>query len=712
MARKLVVEVVGDASSFERSLKSANRSAQTFSKEMGRVGRGAAAGSGVFRGLGRSIAFASGGFLAFASAGHFLRESVDAARDAAVSQRSLAAQMKTSGAAFGDFRDRIEEAANGYAKLGFNSEQYIQSLTVLDRGTRNINQAMRLQGLSADIARAKGIDLSAAAQTVAKVFGGQETALRRAVPGLSKTAHGWDLIRQAQQRMAGQARAGTTAAEQFGAAWFNTQKIVGQALLPILNRLLGRLTRWLQRAGNQQKIADAFKTAADAVQSVYDAFNRLAGVVGGWKNLLAGAAGAWLGFKAAGVGAAVTVELANIAAAAGTAAAWRAALISTGWGAFAVAAGIAAAYVVTHWQKVKKFFAGLWIYLQEGFDNTALAIVEAFSHLPKFLGGGPFQRAKAALKADLKDLEAQAAKVAEATATPAKVRGPKLPRGGGGGGFPGVGTTAAAAKKQAGPSVLDLLEFNVDKATMTATLADDLAALRKLEAYLRQRIAHTRNNLDLRRKLLDAEKQVQGILKQQADLRRQARQRRAERQAAAREARQFGLLGLGPTGEDFVPGLRSLRTQLGQVRAAIKGTILDTPKEMRLLGRVADLIAGRFGKLGPEVRQKIHDMLAAINQELGKGTGELSKWAHTSSQKILAGLGLSPQQRRELNQRLATIGPGMTVPPHHTAAFAGAGGTLITGNTMHFHGVQDVKGLEQQLTKRHTARAHTRRGAR
>src|SRR3954468_6645239 len=51
-------------------------------RDLGRASRGALAGSGIFRGLGRSIAFASGGFLAFASAGQFLRSSVDAAREA------------------------------------------------------------------------------------------------------------------------------------------------------------------------------------------------------------------------------------------------------------------------------------------------------------------------------------------------------------------------------------------------------------------------------------------------------------------------------------------------------------------------------------------------------------------------------------------------------------------------------------------------------
>src|SRR4029077_6815596 len=153
----------------------------------------------------------SGGFLAFEGASAFLRDSINAAREAQVAQRSLAAQMKASGESFQANREEIEKTSLSYAKFGFDNDKVVQSLTVLERGTGNIREAFRLQGITADIARAKNIDLAAAAQTVAKVFGAQETALRRAVPGLRKNAHGWDLIAEAQRKMAGQAAANTTA---------------------------------------------------------------------------------------------------------------------------------------------------------------------------------------------------------------------------------------------------------------------------------------------------------------------------------------------------------------------------------------------------------------------------------------------------------------------------------------------------------------------
>jgi hypothetical protein len=285
VAHGMYIKIVGDASSYERALKTAARDTKKFNSEVGKATRGAAAGSGLFRSMGRSIAFASGGFVAFASVSHFLRESVDAAREAAVAQRSLAAQMKASGESFSANRQRIEEVAKSYARFGFQNDEVIQSLTVLERGTGNINQAIELQGLTADIARAKNIDLAAAAQTVAKVFGGQETALRRAVPGLEKNAHGLELIRQAQQKLAGQAAAGTTAAERFQATLHDTQEVIGTALLPVLNKYLDQLSAWLDEMQRSGRLAKDVKTFADAISALAGAIGVLNQAIGKAENL-------------------------------------------------------------------------------------------------------------------------------------------------------------------------------------------------------------------------------------------------------------------------------------------------------------------------------------------------------------------------------------------------------------------------------------------
>ena len=252
MARKLIYEVIVDSAAYTRQIKKVQAETAAFAtgvkkagKETEHLARGAAYGSGAFRSLGRSLVFASGGFLAFQGAAGFLRKSVDAAREAAVSQRSLAAQMKASGESFAANKEHIDKVALSYGKFGFQNDAVVESLTVLERATGSINKSIALQGLTADIARAKNISSAAAAGVVGKVFGGQETALRRAVPGLAKHAHGMDLIRLAQAKMAGQAAAGTTATERFGATLHDTEEIIGTALLPTLNKTIEALGKWL-----------------------------------------------------------------------------------------------------------------------------------------------------------------------------------------------------------------------------------------------------------------------------------------------------------------------------------------------------------------------------------------------------------------------------------------------------------------------------------
>src|SRR5262245_18593303 len=63
MARKLIVEVVGDSRSLERAFARSTRSAQKFDRTISGISRGAVGGSGIFQGLGRSVAFASASFL-------------------------------------------------------------------------------------------------------------------------------------------------------------------------------------------------------------------------------------------------------------------------------------------------------------------------------------------------------------------------------------------------------------------------------------------------------------------------------------------------------------------------------------------------------------------------------------------------------------------------------------------------------------------------
>jgi hypothetical protein len=308
VARKLVVELIADPRGYTAGLQTAAKQTKVFGAEMDKATRGILSGTGALHGLGRSLAFASGGFLAFEGVSRFLEDSVSAARDAGVAQRSLAAQVKAAGDSFAGNQAAITKAELSLEKFGFTSEDSAQALTVLERGTGNITKAIGLQSTAADLARAKNIDLASAANVLAKVFGGQETALRRAVPGLDKNAHGLDLIREAQQRLAGQAKAGTTEAERFHATLHDTEVIIGTALLPTLNKFLTSLGDWLQKmneSGRLQKdVNEVVKTGTGIFEGVLavvkplaTAFQDLGKAVGGTKNEVKLLAAAFAAFK-------------------------------------------------------------------------------------------------------------------------------------------------------------------------------------------------------------------------------------------------------------------------------------------------------------------------------------------------------------------------------------------------------------------------------
>jgi murein DD-endopeptidase MepM/ murein hydrolase activator NlpD len=558
LARKLIVELIADPRGYTKGLQTAATQTKVFGAEvdkatrgLGHATRGLVSGSGALHGFGRSLAFASGGFLAFEGVSKFLEDSVSSARDAGVAQRSLAAQMKASGESFTASRDAIEKASLSVEKFGFTSEDSEKALTVLERGTGNVARAISLQGVAANLARAKNLTLADAANVLAKVFGGQETALRRAVPGLAKHEHGLQLIADAEKRLAGQARAGTTDAERFHAVLHNTEVIIGSALLPTLNRFLGSLEKWLRKmneSGQLQK--DVNRWVADGNTLFGDlkaAIDKVVGALGGWKQALTILVGAWAGFKAAAIADAVAVSTANVIAAGITEDAWKAALISTGWGAFAVAAGVAAAEVITHWQKVKDFFASFWIWMEETEDKTLLAMVEAFSHLPKILGGGPFQRAKAALQADLQALDAQAAQLAQHTSS-AQAAVTKVKAAAGGGATPALppvlpdvvsGGRPGASVSQRNTWFDNMINRQIGRVQDIPGLKGQVARLREIAGLIQQRLAATKDitrQFNLEDQLLGVQRTIRGDQAQIAQNRKDAEKAAADRRAAAQQA--------------------------------------------------------------------------------------------------------------------------------------------------------------------------------
>ncbi len=270
---------------------------QQEERAVGRLARGAVAGSGVMHGLGRSVAFASTSFLGGAGLVYAIRTSIKAATDQEAILANLKNALDVAGVSWDDNRDKIEKNTVALKRLSaFDDEELYKSLQILVRGTGNVTTALKLNATAADIARARNKDLTSVAVALAKATAGQETALRRLVPGLDQNAHGYKLVEEAARKSAGAAKAyADTAAgaqDRFRIGIEDTEKAIGRGLLPAFTQLANKAADWLNDSKHQQQVqrdvtkavkegAAVARGLAHGIELIHDATAPLVKVLGG-----------------------------------------------------------------------------------------------------------------------------------------------------------------------------------------------------------------------------------------------------------------------------------------------------------------------------------------------------------------------------------------------------------------------------------------------
>lgn len=213
-----------------------------------------------------------------------LKKSIDAAKDAEVSQKRMETQLKALGISWQTHGKHIDEVIQKQSRLAaFDDEELAESFTNLVRTTGDVNKALELNGLAADIARAKNISLEAASKLLQKAYNGSEgaaTKLGIKVQGLNKDMSdqekGLVIVNELQKKFAGQAKEyGDTAAgaqERFKVALENLQETIGQKLLPVVTRLAEKGTKaveWIaDNPGKVKAMALAFGGLAVALKGI------------------------------------------------------------------------------------------------------------------------------------------------------------------------------------------------------------------------------------------------------------------------------------------------------------------------------------------------------------------------------------------------------------------------------------------------------------
>lgn len=251
-------------------------------RTLGRLTRGAIAGSGAFSGLGRTLAFSSAAFLGASGFVFAVRSSINAAKEHEVVEGQLQAALKASGIEYDQYKGHIQDALRAQELLtGFTEEKTTRAFTALVRATGSVDGGLRALHVAGNIARGANIDLETATLKVVRAFNGQTRGLTALGLVIPKGVKGWQALEIAQNKYAGSsaayAKTAQGAQDRFNIALHQTEVLVGEALLPVLTKYLTKGADWLGQTKNQKKIQEdvnaAVHTAAGLVHDLEGAFH-------------------------------------------------------------------------------------------------------------------------------------------------------------------------------------------------------------------------------------------------------------------------------------------------------------------------------------------------------------------------------------------------------------------------------------------------------
>ena len=221
-----------------------------------------------------------------------------AGKDAAQAEQMFADAMIASGGATGDWIAKTDEAILKSQELAFTDDETRDAILSLTRATGDSDEALGLLAVAQDLARLTGSDLEKAADAVAKAEAGQDTALRRMLPGLKKTASGQDTITEATKLSAGAADtyadSATAMGEKGSIAFSELKESIGQELVPAMDGLMAEMAPLLAEFVELAKIVippviagfkliiGAVKLVVSALLTIIDAVRK---VIGWLQNL-------------------------------------------------------------------------------------------------------------------------------------------------------------------------------------------------------------------------------------------------------------------------------------------------------------------------------------------------------------------------------------------------------------------------------------------
>lgn len=267
--------------SVSRDLRNVERQLQNTNREMSRFGRGALVGTGALRELGRAAAFASLSFIGGAGIVVGLKSTISAAMEAERVVAQTRNAVERAGVSWEEYGQLIQDAALQQAQIsGFDDEQLLGTFSRFLRITGTVNKALKDNALAADIARGANIELEQASKIVARAEAGQARGLANLGVEVRKGATSIEILTALNEKFAGSSQrfADTAAGAQsrFNVALDETAETIGRQLLPVLTEYLNKVSDWLNKSENQEKIEKRTKQAVSftttSVELLTDAY--------------------------------------------------------------------------------------------------------------------------------------------------------------------------------------------------------------------------------------------------------------------------------------------------------------------------------------------------------------------------------------------------------------------------------------------------------
>jgi hypothetical protein len=285
------------------------RDFQEQARALGRLTRGAVAGSGAFRGFGRMIAFASASFLGGAGFVYAIRQALNASRDynEEVSKTrevfgAVAPQvMDFANNALGLAKDQALGAASSLGallrpigllerdsakvsvtltKLGvdlasFYNTSVQDALDAIRSGLIGEAEPLRRYGVLLSETRVQQLAMAQSGTTNAKELTNQEKALARVAIILRDTKLAAGDYSRTIDGVANQER-------EVQKHWRNTQILLGEALRPAYLEILRTVNDWLGDAENQRALQERLNTVMETGEKVVRGFGGAIELVADW----------------------------------------------------------------------------------------------------------------------------------------------------------------------------------------------------------------------------------------------------------------------------------------------------------------------------------------------------------------------------------------------------------------------------------------------